>query len=376
MTTTLDAILEEKLRVREDQGLLRRLKSESSGVDFCSNDYLGLSRNVGLAKAIEDGIADLPATSSTGSRLISGNTAAVESLEQMIAAFHHAPSALLFGSGFAANTGLFSCLLGAGDTLITDRLAHASIIDGAQMSKARHVRFHHNDLESLESRLQAAKGSIVIAVESVYSMDGDQAPLQAIVALAERYHADVVVDEAHSTGVTGPKGAGSVVAAGLEDRVFARVCTFGKALGLHGAAVLGSNNLRSYLVNFARSFIYSTAPPPHAVESVRAVYGLLPGFDGLRQQLEERIQYFRQRVAQSSFDWVDSSTAIQSVIVPGNENVRRLAARLQAANLNVVQILAPTVPAGTERLRITLHAYNTDAQVDQLFAELEAGDET
>ena len=279
----------------------------------------------------------------------------------------------MFASGFAANTGLFACLLGSGDTLITDRLVHASILDGASLCKARHLRFQHNDLDNLESRLRVAKGSIVIGIESVYSMDGDEAPLASIVELAERYSASVIVDEAHSTGIAGPSGAGSVVAEGLEDRVFGRIFTFGKALGLHGAAVVGSAALRDYLINFARPFIYSTAPTPHAVESVRAVYRLLPEFDELREQLRQRILYFRRRVTDSLPNWLDSATAIQSVIVPGNTEVRRLTAELRAAALNVVPILAPTVPAGTERIRITVHAFNTDAEIDLLFAALETG---
>ena len=372
MASSLESKLEESLCVREAQGLLRQLRPDDDGIDFCSNDYLGLASDAELQAAIQRETADLGAAGSTGSRLISGNSNAVESLEARIAGFHRAPAALLFGSGYAANIALFSCLLGSGDTLITDRLVHASILDGVQLGKARHLRFRHNDLESLGDRLQQASGNIVIGVESVYSMDGDSAPLEQMAELAERYQAALIVDEAHSVGIDGPAGAGSVVAAGIEQRVFARVVTFGKALGLHGAAVLGSEALRQYLVNFARPFIYSTAPPPHLVESLRAVYDYLPNIDAKRDRLRDRIQHFRDRIVTSRHEWLDSKTAIQSVVIAGNDKVRAVAADLRGSGFNVVPIVAPTVPAGTERIRITLHADNTDTEIDRLFEALES----
>lgn len=367
---SLESKLQERLRAREEQGLLRQLRAQSDGIDFCSNDYLNLASDAELKAAIDAADSVTSASGSTGSRLISGNSPAVEALEAEIASFHKSPAALLFSSGYAANIALFSCLLGSGDTLITDRLVHASILDGVQLSKARHLRFHHNDLDSLETRLRSASGNIVIGVESVYSMDGDAAPLLQLVELAEHYGAALIVDEAHSVGVEGPAGAGAVVAAGLEQRVLARLFTFGKALGLHGAAVVGSDLLRQYLVNFARPFIFSTAPPPHFVESARAVYRYLPNLDVRRAQLRDRILYFREQVKTTGFEWLDSNSAIQSVIIPGNVEVRRIAAELQGAGCHVVPIVAPTVPAGTERIRITLHANTSNAEIDRLFALL------
>ena len=371
MASDLETKLSESLDAREQQGLLRRLRSATDGIDFSSNDYLNLARDADLQAAIEQKVAGSSTCGSTGSRLISGNSTAVESLEAQIADFHRAPAALLFSSGYAANIALFSCLLGSGDTLITDRLVHASILDGVQLGKARHLRFQHNDLDSLESRLRQAEGNVVIGVESVYSMDGDSAPLAQMAELAEQFNAALIVDEAHSVGMDGPAGAGAVVAAGLEQRVFARVVTFGKALGLHGAAVIGSERLRQYLINFARPFIYSTAPPPHFVESIRAVYEQLPKLDARRDRLRDRIDYFRKQVSGSSHEWLDSKTAIQSVVIPGNHEVRQVATQLQASGFNLVPIVAPTVPTGTERIRITLHAHNSDAEIDRLFDSLE-----
>ena len=372
MASNLESKLKESLRAREAQGLLRRLRSDNVGIDFCSNDYLGLAGDPALQAAIDQRTGGLGAAGSTGSRLISGNSAAVEAAEACIAGFHRASAALLFGSGYAANIALFSCLLGSGDTLITDRLVHASILDGVQLCKARHLRFRHNDLESLQARLRQAGGNVVIGVESVYSMDGDVAPLAQMAELAEQYHAALIVDEAHSAGIDGPAGAGSVVAAGIEQRVFARVITFGKALGLHGAAVVGSERLRQYLVNFARPFIYSTAPPPHFVESIGAVYDYLPKIDAKRDRLRDLIRHFRDRIVTCGFEWLDSATAIQSVVIPGNAEVRRVAENLRESGFNVVPIVAPTVPAGTERIRITLHANNTDTEIDRLFEALES----
>ena len=365
--------LQETLAARDGAGLRRRLRQDSGGVDFSSNDYLGLSRSAELADRIEARLAGQGAVrlGSTGSRLISGNSAGIEALEAQIARFHKAPASLLFGSGYAANTGVFSCLLGAGDTLILDELIHASMIDGARLSKADRIVFKHNDLESLEQALHQAKGTKVIGIESVYSMDGDVAPLQDIVALAEQVDAAVVIDEAHSTGVMGPDGSGLVVAQGLEERIFARVHTFGKAVGLHGAAVVGSNLMRDYLMNFARPFVYATAPSPHMVAAISAAYDLLPGIEAEREKLFGLIKYFRRRLVESRHQWLDSTTWIQALIVPGNAKVRGIADELRSRGFWTVPIVSPTVPVGMERIRLCLHSFNTEAEIDQLHEALD-----
>lgn len=375
MSRRLNAQISRKLRDRLDVGLLRKLAVLDATIDFCSNDYLGLARDSILAAAIHKARESNKAapTGSTGSRLISGNSGTVEALENEIATFHGGDSALLFSTGYAANTGLFECIVGAEDTIVTDRLIHASIIDGVRLSKARRLRFKHNDMIDLEAKLQRATGSIVIGVESVYSMDGDQAPLRKIVELAERFDAAVIVDEAHSIGINGPAGAGSVADLGLEDRVFARICTFGKALGWHGAAIVGSSALRDYLINYARSFIYSTALPPHSIEVIRTIYRRLPELDQRRESLRRLIDYFRRHAAATQMQWLESATPIQSVIVSGNKEVRALADCVKSAGLGVVPIVSPTVPSGTERLRISVHAFNTNDDIDQLFDVLKRG---
>ncbi len=370
---TLTQKMEDALASRKSAGLLRQLRQESQGVDFSSNDYLGLSRSEALRAQTERRLAqDVPLPmGSTGSRLISGNDARIEALEAQIAGFHMADAALLFGSGYAANTGLFACLLGAGDTLIMDELIHASMIDGARLSKADRIVFKHNDVASLEEALRRAEGTKVIGIESVYSMDGDVAPLAEIVTLAEAYDAAVVVDEAHSTGIMGPQGQGLAVELGLQDRVFARVHTFGKALGLHGAAVAGSNTLRDYLINFARPFIFATAPTPHAVASAAAAYDLLPEIGAAREKLSGLIAHFRARCKKGAHLWLDSDTWIQALIIPGNERVRAVAQELRHRGFWTVPIVSPTVPAGTERIRLCLHAFNTTDDIDRLFAAVD-----
>ena len=367
--THLDQKMRDALAARDSAGLLRQLRQETAGIDFSSNDYLGVSQSDEVAARAAERLKTQSQTKlgSTGSRLISGNDQATEALEAQIAAFHKAEAGLIFGSGYAANTGLLSCLLGAGDTLIMDELIHASMIDGARLSKADRIIFKHNDLASLEDALRQAQGAKVICVESVYSMDGDVAPLPAMVALAEKFDASLVVDEAHSTGIFGDQGQGLVVSLGLEDRVFARVHTFGKALGLHGAAVVGSQTLRDYLINFARPFIFATAPTPHTIANIQAVYDLLPDMEARRKALFGRITYFRSKCAESGATWLDSETWIQALIMPGNTRVRALANELRQQGLWTVPIVSPTVPVGMERIRICLHSFNSEADIDRLF---------
>ena len=203
-------------------------------------------------------------------------------------------------------------------------------------------------------------------------MDGDVAPLRELADLCDRYGASLIVDEAHATGIYGPTGEGLIVALGLQDRVFARIHTFGKALGVHGAAVVGPAVLRDYLINFARPFIYSTALPPHSLLAIRCAHEHLQTHPNARQQLQDRLVYFRQRIADAlpGSTWTDSQSPIQCLIVPGNDNARRVAAVAQNAGFDVRAILSPTVPAGLERLRICVHATNTEAEINRLVTVL------
>ncbi|WP_342647978.1 8-amino-7-oxononanoate synthase [Mucilaginibacter sp. CSA2-8R] len=352
-----------KLQSRQQAGNYRWLKPENSLVDFCSNDYLGFARSGLLAKLIQEEISKYSSINgSTGSRLISGNTEYAESLEQLIADYHKAESGLLFNSGYDANIGLLSSLPQRHDTVIHDELAHASIIDGIRLSNAARFTFKHNDTDSLEQKLKAAKGLIYVIVESVYSMDGDQAPLQAISQLCKQYKAALIVDEAHALGVF---GKGLVNQLNLCHEVFARVMTFGKALGAHGAVVLGSTELRSYLVNFARSFIYTTAAPLHQLSVIKMGYAFLANSTSIITELHQKIELYRRSINFSS-RVTDSKSAIQTVIIGSNDATKKAAQTLQQQGFDVRPILSPTVAVGSERLRICLHTYNTDEEIIQL----------
>ncbi|GAB3933337.1 aminotransferase class I/II-fold pyridoxal phosphate-dependent enzyme [Larkinella terrae] len=367
--------IQELLEKRRAAGLLRSLKKPENVLDFCSNDYLGLARSAVLRHAIEEAIRSHSSllNGSTGSRLLAGNSALAEELETEIAAFHETEAALIFNSGYDANVGLLACLPQRGDTLLTDELIHASMIDGARLSVASRFKFKHNDLADLENRLQRATGTVFVAIESVYSMDGDLAPLPEIVDLCERYEAALIVDEAHATGVFGPKGEGLVQALGLQNRVFARVHTFGKALGVHGAAVVGSTALRDFLINFARSFVYSTALPPHSLLAIRCVYRFLPENEPLIARLHSLRAYFQQQIQEQlpQTEWTSAESPILGLIVPGNDACRQVASQLQQAGFDIRPILSPTVPAGRERLRICLHAFNSENEIDALVQALQ-----
>lgn len=378
-------ILSERLALRQQTGLLRQLRTADNLVDFCSNDYLGFARSSELKAKIREADASHTETrtGATGSRLLAGQTVLADEVEQELATFYQTESALIFNSGYDANLGLMACLPQAGDTLLTDELIHASMIDGARLSYATRHRFRHNDLADLETKLRQAveqqpSGQIFVAVESIYSMDGDAAPLPELVDLGEKYDASLIVDEAHATGVYGPNGEGLVVSLGLQDRVLARIHTFGKALGVHGAAVVGSTLLRQYLINFARPFIYATALPPHSFLAIQCAHQHVQLHPEVRQQLHERIAYFHQRVAEElpNLTWTASLSPIQCLIVPGNEAARHVANEAQGTSqgfsgFDIRAILSPTVPVGKERLRICIHAFNTSDEIDRLIAVLQ-----
>jgi 8-amino-7-oxononanoate synthase len=360
--------LQEILDKRKEESLYRYLQVNEGLVDFCSNDYLSFARSKRIKQEVKYYSAETDYLSgATGSRSISGNTAYAEELEKFIAEFHHAEAGLLFNSGYDANLGLFSCIAKKEDTLICDELIHASIIDGCRLSYANRFRFVHNDVNDLEKKLQHAKGNIFVAVESVYSMDGDIAPLKEITSLCEQYHANLIVDEAHGTGVFGKKGRGLVNQFGLEKKVFARVHTFGKAIGCHGAMVIGSDVLRNYLINFARSFIFTTALPFHSLVTIRSAYEQLMDDGFNNTYLHELIRHFKDGFGNLGDSFlIESDSPIQSLVIPGNERARRVSRQLQEKGFDVRAILSPSVPAGKERLRISLHLHNTKEQVDQL----------
>ena len=353
--------LQQKLNEKKASGLLRHLVFANDTVDFSSNDYLGFSR-LSQLKAIHP--TSLP-SGATGSRLISGNSQLAEETETIIAGFHNAESALIFNSGYDANLGLFSCLASKNDTIISDEYVHASIIDGIRLSHATRLKFKHNNTDDLEKKLQQPAGNKFVAVESIYSMDGDEAPLKVIAALCKKYEALLVVDEAHAIGVYGNNGEGLVSRYHLENDVFARIITFGKALGLHGAAILGSTVLRNYLINNARSFIYTTALPPYTYLQIQEAYGLLPSAN--RKALVELVDYFRAAVKNTNgLSFNKSSSQIQGIIIGDNVKAAALSEHLFGKGFFAKAIRSPTVPPGSERLRICLHTFNTTQQIDEL----------
>jgi len=371
--------LDKRLQERKDHHAFRRLRLPDGKTDLCSNDYLGIATNGLIEKALtgQSDRADPTAISrstphgSCGSRLLAGNYPLIEETEKELAAFHAASAGLIFNSGYDANLGLLSCLPQRGDTVLYDQLSHASIRDGIRLSFARAFSFGHNDLQDLEHHLRTTKreGTVFVVTESVFSMDGDQAPLAEITALCHRYDAHLIVDEAHATGVIGQKGEGLVQQLQLQNACFARVHTFGKAVGCHGAVILGSPRLRDYLINFSRPFIYTTALPPSAILAIQKAYSLFPGMHPERAHLQTLIDILQN--ADLPFEKLSSRTPIQGVIIPGNEAAGAMAAALQDEGLDVRPILYPTVPRGGERLRIVLHAFNTVADVDKLIAILQ-----
>jgi 8-amino-7-oxononanoate synthase len=355
-----------ELEKRRSVNALRSLKTVKDEVDFCSNDYLGFSTH-DLLFQYQDNFQDLTSrkSGSTGSRLLSGNSVFAEELEKFIAEFHSSEAGLLFNSGYDANLGVFSSVPARGDTIIYDELVHASIHDGRRLSYADSFKFRHNDTGHLEKRLREAQGTVYVAVESVYSMDGDFAPLQDIAALCRRYDAYLIVDEAHATGIFG-EGKGLLEELGLQNEVFARIHTFGKALGCHGAIVTGSALLREFLINFARSFIYTTALPLHSLKLIRSAYEALDKHKDRLETLRGNIDLFRSLLREHGIPAIESYSPIQCVIIQGNTNVKRISSFIQARGFDVRPILSPTVPEGQERLRICLHSFNSDREIKGL----------
>lgn len=382
LTKQLQAVLDKRL---EKLKLRRLVVNPPDAIDFSSNDFLGLARS----KLFRDRfLAELqtfnhPPLGSTGSRCLDGNSQYALDLEARIAKFHHAKAALLFNSGFDANSGLFSTIPQPGDIIFYDELIHASVHEGMKLSRAgMKIPFKHNCVTDLESKIikiwQEDKTvkkprNVFVAVETVYSMDGDIPPLRELVTMLRRYwtkdeNGYIIVDEAHSTGVFGEHGRGIVCQEGLEDEIFARVHTFGKALASNGAVVLGTETLKNYLINYARSFIYTTFMGFSSLASIRCAYQMLEEGDSLQaqQHVLALVDHFRATIHLPHGQLLPSNSPIQGIVLDGNDKVRALAEYLKARKFNVKPILSPTVPKGSERVRICLHGDNTFEEVDAL----------
>lgn len=370
---TIEQRLNKRLITRARKGLRRSLQLYP-GDDFCSNDYLG------LAQQSEEAGLGLN-TGSTGSRLISGNCSFTEQFEQSFAHCHGFEHSLLFGSGYAANSGLLGCIAQDDDLLIIDSLVHASLIDGARLSRAPYTNFTHNDLTDLarllddfEQARTSTEQQAFVVVESLYSMDGDHAPLKKLTELCQRYGAALIVDEAHALGVYGDQGAGLIAQLNLQSSIFAAVFTFGKAMGSHGAVIAGSSILRDYLVNYCRPFIYTTAPSPQTVATLGKAHRKLCEADSQRQALQRNIDYFSATVKSLSLGnayWLESDSPIQALIVGGAQVAKDLGTHLGQAGFALKAIVSPTVPQGSERIRICLHSTNTYQQIDRFACVLQ-----
>lgn len=370
--------LTRQLRQREQAGTRRRLPPAPAAglVDFASNDYLGLSRHPALRRAVQQAAAGEQA-GSTGARLLTGNSAAAEALEAQIAALHEAEAALLFTSGYAANHGFFSAVPQRADVILYDEASHASVKDGIRGSFAAAYSFRHNSVADLQRRLARLTlppdAAVFVAVEAVYSMGGDQAPLRELAEVCQEHGAHLVVDEAHSVGVYGPRGAGLVAELGLTEQVLARVVTFGKALGGQGAAVVGPALLRDYLLNFSRPFIYTTALPAYTVAALQAAYALLPSLDAERLRLRARARQLAELLAGlPGAETGGSAGVIQPLRLPqlSPAQVRAVAARVQQAGFDVRAIVPPTVPQGQQCLRLIVHSFNTESDIHDLVSAL------
>lgn len=351
------------------QGAQLRTLEHPAGINLCSNDYLGFATDPRLKQAVAEAIARAQEVGSTGSRLLSGNAPEWEQAEAEFAEFAGTEAALYFGSGYAANIGLLSSILGPGDIVFSDALNHASLIDGIRLSHAKKVIYPHGDMQFLERALREhsrSTGAKAIVSETVFSMEGDVAPLDALLRVARDHGAELVLDEAHSTGVMGPRGRGVAAEVGAPRDVFAIVHTCGKALASAGAFVCGSESLKQFLVNRARTFIFSTAMPPYLAGQIRAALELAAAADAERGHLRGTANLLREELARASVSFGASTTQIVPIVCGANESALHMASVLQENGFAVRAIRPPTVPAGTARVRLSLTAKITREDVLRL----------
>jgi len=372
--------LNQKLQLRIKNNSFRKLLVSNNLVDFSSNDYLGFATSeIIFDKSHQYLIANgYKQNGVSGSRLLYGNHELYTIVEKQLKSVHQS-EVLIFNSGYDANIGFFSSVPQRNDVILYDAYSHASIRDGIQLSNAKKYSFLHNDLVDLEKKLLRHSESkkshpelaeIYVVTESVFSMDGDSPDLIELQQLCKKYKAHVIVDEAHAVGVF---GFGLVQKNGVENEVFARIITFGKAMGCHGAAILGSNQLKDYLINFSRSFVYTTGLSPHSLITIHFAYKELISSGVERpcsvvQQLHNNIQYFKVKCIELNLSdlFVESDSAIQCCIISGNTLVKKCAVVLQEKGFDVRPILSPTVSKSQERLRFCLHSYNTRKQIDEV----------
>lgn len=370
-----DEELANRLADLDAEGLLRR-PALAAGVDFSSNDYLGFGRDGELARAVAGRISALAASRpealfAPASRLLRGETELHRELEERLARYKGTEAALVFPSGYQANVALLSAILGPHDRVLSDALNHASLIDGLRLAGCRRCVVPHLDLAAYEAALAepAASGRTVVVVESLFSMDGDAAPLAALADLCDRHGALLVVDDAHAAGIFGARrGSGLVEAHGLERRVAATVTTFGKALAVSGACVAGSRTLVDWIVNRARPFVFSTAVSPLTLLALAASLDHLERHRERSATVRARAARLRRRLAAAGLDVEGGDSPIVPVVLGSNERALAVAAAVRQKGFDVRAVRPPTVPEGTARLRISVHADHSEEQIDGLAA--------
>lgn len=373
----MERVLEKALLTLSQQGLYRQLRllqgEQAPRVTldgrtvllFSSNNYLGLTNHPRLKRAAQVAVERL-GCGAASSRLISGNMELHEQLEERLAQFKGTEAALVFSTGYMANVGVLSSLMGRGDVIFSDALNHASIIDGCRLSGATVRVFPHKDLDALEGMLGGGRlvSKRLIVVDGIFSMDGDLAPLPEIVELARRFGCWVMVDEAHATGVLGKRGTGSVEHFGLEGQIQIQMGTLGKGLGGFGAYVVGSRCLREYLINRCRSFIYTTALPPMMLAVACEALAVIQEEPWIRERLWSNVAYMQGAIKAMGYDTMGSETPIIPILVGDERLTMRFSAELLKAGVFVCGIRPPTVPAGTARLRLTVSAAHNAEDMD------------
>jgi len=362
----------EKLKERERDNAFRSLQVLPKGVDFSSNDYLGFASSKEIFTKTHKFLVErnVIKNGATGSRLISGNYSLYNEVENFLTEIHNSETALLFNSGYDANVGFFSSFPQKGDVVLYDEFIHASIRDGLALNTAKNYKFKHSDLSHLEELLVKFSGqgnSVFVVTESVFSMDGDSPNFPELIHLINKHKALLIVDEAHALGVLGDDYLGLV----SPQQVFAKIVTFGKGLGSHGAAILCSELVKDYLVNFSRSFIYTTGLPPHSLANIKIAYQELT-LSKEPQKLLRNISVFKSEVERLSLThlFLESDYAIQSCLISGNKKVSGISDKLQNHNFWVKPIKSPTVPQGKERIRFCLHSFNSHQEITEVLTLL------
>lgn len=377
--TMIPKKLQDKLDALGAEKTFRQLEAPHQLVDFASNDYLGFSMSNEIFDRTHYYLENefIFQNGSKGSWLLSGKHQLYTEVEALLCNTYDCESALIFNSGYNANLGFFSCVPQRDDVVFYDEMIHTSIRDGIAMGNAKAYKFKHSDLEDLKRRCQVAKNTtaehseVYIVTESVFSIDGDTPDLKALAEFCTQNKFRLILDEAHAIGVFGKQGVGLTHSLGIDDAVFARLISFGKALSSHGAAVLGSSELINYLTNFSKPFIYTTPIPPHSLMSIKAVYKELQLTHAIKK-LRKNIKFFKEQLKENQLQnhFIESKSAIQCCLLSSSEKVKKIVHHLNENGFDAQPILSPRVDNGEERLRFCVHAYNTEEEISKVLSIL------